>query len=277
MEALIPVINKLQDVFNTAGTDIIQLPQIAVVGTQSSGKSSVLESLVGRDLLPRGTGVVTRRPLILQLVHVDRRGAGKPTRRTASGMSLKMAERFWFPDHVGNRGCRTEERKRMEGTPGVEYLECSGKWLSPASDQRLSVIGGPSDCTLNKGNHHHGSSAVGPNSSSVKKAFHKVAMKYHPDRNKSPGAEAKFRDIAEGPQQDSFGPQQDSFGPQQDSFGRQQDSFGRRFFSGVLEDMEKMFTVNSHTLRTESRFQYCRTVTQRRGNMVNTFIDCSGS
>ncbi|XP_008314083.1 dynamin-1-like protein isoform X1 [Cynoglossus semilaevis] len=71
MEALIPVINKLQDVFNTVGTDIIQLPQIAVVGTQSSGKSSVLESLVGRDLLPRGTGVVTRRPLILQLVHVD--------------------------------------------------------------------------------------------------------------------------------------------------------------------------------------------------------------
>ncbi|XP_068134355.1 dynamin-1-like protein isoform X2 [Hyperolius riggenbachi] len=76
MEALIPVINKLQDVFNTVGSDVIQLPQIVVVGTQSSGKSSVLESLVGRDLLPRGTGIVTRRPLILQLVHVaadDRR------------------------------------------------------------------------------------------------------------------------------------------------------------------------------------------------------------
>ncbi|XP_048113080.1 dynamin-1-like protein isoform X2 [Alosa alosa] len=71
MEALIPVINKLQDVFNTVGADIIQLPQIAVVGTQSSGKSSVLESLVGRDVLPRGTGIVTRRPLILQLVNVD--------------------------------------------------------------------------------------------------------------------------------------------------------------------------------------------------------------
>uniref|UniRef100_A0AAY4C2X8 Dynamin-1-like protein n=1 Tax=Denticeps clupeoides TaxID=299321 RepID=A0AAY4C2X8_9TELE len=71
MEALIPVVNKLQDVFNTVGADIIQLPQIAVVGTQSSGKSSVLESLVGRDILPRGTGIVTRRPLILQLVHVD--------------------------------------------------------------------------------------------------------------------------------------------------------------------------------------------------------------
>lgn len=77
MEALIPVINKLQDVFNTVGADIIQLPQIAVVGTQSSGKSSVLESLVGRDLLPRGTGIVTRRPLILQLVHVDPSDARK--------------------------------------------------------------------------------------------------------------------------------------------------------------------------------------------------------
>ncbi|XP_077567481.1 dynamin-1-like protein [Stigmatopora nigra] len=71
MEALIPVINKLQDVFNTVGADIIHLPQIVVVGTQSSGKSSVLESLVGRDVLPRGTGIVTRRPLIFQLVHVD--------------------------------------------------------------------------------------------------------------------------------------------------------------------------------------------------------------
>jgi len=34
MEALIPVINKLQDVFNTVGSDSIQLPQIVVVGTQ---------------------------------------------------------------------------------------------------------------------------------------------------------------------------------------------------------------------------------------------------
>jgi len=34
MENLIPVINKLQDVFNTVGTDCIQLPQIVVVGSQ---------------------------------------------------------------------------------------------------------------------------------------------------------------------------------------------------------------------------------------------------
>lgn len=69
MEALIPVVNKLQDVFNTVGSDAIQLPQIVVLGSQSSGKSSVIESLVGRTFLPRGTGIVTRRPLILQLIY----------------------------------------------------------------------------------------------------------------------------------------------------------------------------------------------------------------
>jgi hypothetical protein len=43
--------------------------------TQSSGKSSVLEAVVGRDFLPRGTGIVTRRPLVLNLVHLDDAGA----------------------------------------------------------------------------------------------------------------------------------------------------------------------------------------------------------
>ncbi|KAM4745553.1 dynamin-1-like protein isoform 3-T3 [Anableps anableps] len=70
METLIPTINRLQEVFLTVGTEIIQLPQIVVVGSQSSGKSSVLESLVGRDFLPRGSGIVTRRPLVLQLINV---------------------------------------------------------------------------------------------------------------------------------------------------------------------------------------------------------------
>eukprot|EP00906_Rhabdomonas_costata_P032658 RCo046004 len=69
MEQLIPVINKLQDVFSEVGLQAkIDLPQIAVVGAQSSGKSSVLESLVQRDFLPRGSGIVTRRPLVLQLL-----------------------------------------------------------------------------------------------------------------------------------------------------------------------------------------------------------------
>ncbi|TRY62776.1 hypothetical protein TCAL_11501 [Tigriopus californicus] len=70
MESLIPIINRMQDAFTQLGVPmVIDLPQIAVVGGQSAGKSSVLENFVGRDFLPRGSGIVTRRPLILQLIN----------------------------------------------------------------------------------------------------------------------------------------------------------------------------------------------------------------
>ncbi|KAL5251153.1 hypothetical protein ACHWQZ_G016763 [Mnemiopsis leidyi] len=73
MEALIPIVNKVQDAFTQVGMNsVIDLPQIAVVGGQSAGKSSVLENCVGKDFLPRGSGIVTRRPLILQLNYVEK-------------------------------------------------------------------------------------------------------------------------------------------------------------------------------------------------------------
>ncbi|XP_060732039.1 interferon-induced GTP-binding protein Mx-like [Tachysurus vachellii] len=48
----------------------LNLPAIAVIGDQSSGKSSVLEALSG-VALPRGTGIVTRCPLVLKLKRVE--------------------------------------------------------------------------------------------------------------------------------------------------------------------------------------------------------------
>ncbi|KAI5968476.1 DNM1 [Candida theae] len=70
LQDLIPVVNKLQDIVTTTQLADIDLPILAVVGSQSCGKSSVLENIVGRDFLPRGTGIVTRRPLVLQLINV---------------------------------------------------------------------------------------------------------------------------------------------------------------------------------------------------------------
>ncbi|KAK0588544.1 hypothetical protein LWI29_002370 [Acer saccharum] len=76
MESLIGMVNRIQracTVLGDYGGDTAlptlweALPSVAVVGGQSSGKSSVLESIVGRDFLPRGSGIVTRRPLVLQL------------------------------------------------------------------------------------------------------------------------------------------------------------------------------------------------------------------
>ena len=56
-----------------ASSSLLQTPRSKTTkqNNQSSGKSSVLEAVVGRDFLPRGTGIVTRRPLILQLVHLQ--------------------------------------------------------------------------------------------------------------------------------------------------------------------------------------------------------------
>nr|XP_043607426.1 dynamin-related protein 5A-like isoform X3 [Erigeron canadensis] len=80
MENLISLVNKLQRACTALGdhgeatslpTLWDSLPSIAVVGGQSSGKSSVLESVVGKDFLPRGSGIVTRRPLVLQLHKID--------------------------------------------------------------------------------------------------------------------------------------------------------------------------------------------------------------
>ncbi|KII63644.1 Dynamin-1-like protein [Thelohanellus kitauei] len=68
MKNLIPIVNKIQQIFSTVGAESLELPQIVAVGTQSSGKSSVIESIIGHSFLPRGLGMVTRRPLILQLL-----------------------------------------------------------------------------------------------------------------------------------------------------------------------------------------------------------------
>ncbi|KZV57956.1 dynamin-related protein 1E [Dorcoceras hygrometricum] len=81
MESLIGLVNRIQRACTALGDyggddqDFSSLwdalPSVAVVGGQSSGKSSVLESIVGRDFLPRGSGIVTRRPLVLQLQQTE--------------------------------------------------------------------------------------------------------------------------------------------------------------------------------------------------------------
>ncbi|XP_047338606.1 phragmoplastin DRP1E-like [Impatiens glandulifera] len=80
MDGVIGLVNRIkhacsliedQGYENAVPTLCDSLPTIVVVGGQSSGKSSVLESIVGRDFLPRGSGIVTRRPLVLQLYKLN--------------------------------------------------------------------------------------------------------------------------------------------------------------------------------------------------------------
>ncbi|KAF2125498.1 hypothetical protein P153DRAFT_370157 [Dothidotthia symphoricarpi CBS 119687] len=108
---LITLVNKLQDVFTTVGVqNPIDLPQIAVVGSQSSGKSSVLENIVGRDFLPRGTGIVTRRPLILQLIN-----------RAGSGQANGVSEEVKTSDSAAN----TDEWGEFLHVPGQKFYDFS--------------------------------------------------------------------------------------------------------------------------------------------------------
>ncbi|GIX64505.1 dynamin-like protein, putative [Babesia caballi] len=64
LRQLVNLVDELRDI---GLHKYINLPRICVAGTQSSGKSSVLESIVGIDFLPRGDGIVTRRPVEFRL------------------------------------------------------------------------------------------------------------------------------------------------------------------------------------------------------------------
>ena len=73
----------------------IQLPTIAVVGDQSSGKSSVLEALSG-VALPRGREITTRCPLVLRLINsVRKRGEREKQHAPRAVLTREMRDRCW--------------------------------------------------------------------------------------------------------------------------------------------------------------------------------------
>lgn len=124
-EALIQTINKLQDAlapFGAGSSSPIDLPQITVVGSQSSGKSSVLENIVGREFLPRGTGIVTRRPLILQLIN----------RRPKSGNSTDLLNLQTHDD----KGEKTENNADEWG----EFLHLPNKKFYNFDEIRQEIV-----------------------------------------------------------------------------------------------------------------------------------------
>ena len=114
--ALWPVANlishrvRLQDVFSAIGQAPIDLHQTVVIDSQSSGKISVLENVVGRDFLPRGTGIVTRRPLVLQLYHNagvalrDDDAGSSSSPSSANAASANAAEPMEYGEFLHPRG-----------------------------------------------------------------------------------------------------------------------------------------------------------------------------
>ncbi|KAK9120712.1 hypothetical protein Syun_018329 [Stephania yunnanensis] len=129
-QAVIPIVNKLQDIFaQLGGNSTIELPQVAVVGSQSSGKSSVLEALVGRDFLPRGSDICTRRPLVLQLVKTSRRADGSAGEEY--GEFLHLPQRKFFDFTEIRREIQAETDREAGGNKGVSDKQIRLKIYSP--------------------------------------------------------------------------------------------------------------------------------------------------
>lgn len=127
--SVIPIVNKLQDIFAQLGSShTIELPQVAVVGSQSSGKSSVLEALVGRDFLPRGSDICTRRPLVLQLLQIKRKGDGVDEEY---GEFLHLPGKRFYNFNDIRREIQAETDREAGGNRGVSDKQIRLKIFSP--------------------------------------------------------------------------------------------------------------------------------------------------
>ena len=167
MEPLLRLVNKLQEACALAGdvadTDASgkasklpslweTLPQIVVVGGQSSGKSSVLESIVGRDFLPRGAGICTRRPLVLQL-------HGAPASEVASARFLHKPKTVFTDFHevraeieretdrsLQSKGSKAVSAEpimlsiRAANAPSLTLVDMPGLTKVATADQPASVV-----------------------------------------------------------------------------------------------------------------------------------------
>lgn len=105
---------EIRNILQTVGqSGTLTLPSIVVIGSQSSGKSSVLEAIVGHEFLPKGSNMVTRRPIELTLVNTPNAqaehgefpalGLGKITdfaqvQRTLTDLNLAVPEKDCVSD-----------------------------------------------------------------------------------------------------------------------------------------------------------------------------------
>ncbi|KAG2773481.1 hypothetical protein JG687_00011224 [Phytophthora cactorum] len=68
----------MEDVTNILTDEELKLPQIVVIGEESSGKSSVLESVAMLPLFPRESDICTRMPILLKMSHGNFEVQGDP-------------------------------------------------------------------------------------------------------------------------------------------------------------------------------------------------------
>jgi dynamin-like GTPase MGM1, mitochondrial len=147
---------EVRSILQTVGqSDALTLPSIVVIGSQSSGKSSVLEAIVGHEFLPKGLNMVTRRPIELTLVNTpDAKaeygefpalGLGKITdfaqiQRTLTDLNLAVPEQDCVTDDpIQLRICSPNVPDlSLIDLPG--YIQVEGKDQPPELKQKIADL-----------------------------------------------------------------------------------------------------------------------------------------
>ncbi|CAD6261175.1 unnamed protein product [Miscanthus lutarioriparius] len=152
-QAVIPLVNSLQDIIARLDGDAaagLELLQMAAIGGLSSSKSSVLEALVGRDFLPRGPDICTRRPLVLQLVrHASPEEWGEflhaPGRQFHDFEQIKREIQLETDKEAGdNKGVSKKQIRLKIFSPNVHVLDITlvdlpGITRVPVGDQPSDI------------------------------------------------------------------------------------------------------------------------------------------
>ncbi|KAI7005501.1 hypothetical protein KC355_g8178, partial [Hortaea werneckii] len=136
---------EIRSLLQTIGqSETLTLPSIVVVGSQSSGKSSVLEAIVGHEFLPKGSNMVTRRPIELTLVNTPKAhaeygefpalGLGKITdftqvQKTLTDLNLAVPEKECISDDP------IQLRIHSPNVPDLSLIDLPGYIQVEAFDQ----------------------------------------------------------------------------------------------------------------------------------------------
>lgn len=129
-ESLITNLNKIQEVFlKHKMSEEVEFPQIVVIGSQSCGKSSLLDMIVGEDFLPKGENIMTRSPILVQSTLNK---SLKQTRARLGHLKDKIFEDF----------------NKLKDEIILQTERLAGKGKGVTSEPIIVKLEGPNCCTL---------------------------------------------------------------------------------------------------------------------------------
>ncbi|KAK6464186.1 P-loop containing nucleoside triphosphate hydrolase protein [Scheffersomyces coipomensis] len=139
---------EIRNLLLTIDHDGLRLPSIVVIGSQSSGKSSVLESIVGHEFLPKGSNMVTRRPIELTLINSPESAADVaefPALKMYNLTDFEQVQKILFdlnmavPEHECISNDPIQITIKSPRVPDLSLVDLPGYIQVEAADQPLEL------------------------------------------------------------------------------------------------------------------------------------------